>query len=428
MTFNDGVDTINNDNDIMPFRNLFNEFQSRDTSKKIKAVKRACAGNGMYLGCYAPFGYKKSAEDKHKFIIDEQAAPVIRKIFDLRCKGNGFRKIAGILNQEGIIPPRDYYYREKGGVNPFNCNHLWNDVTIKVLLRNEVYIGNLVQMKTGSLSYKSKKFITKPQEDWVRVENTHEPIIDMPTWNLCREMDAKNYRARSQNSGELSMFGGLLKCMDCGFKMRTQKETKVFPIAGKTTYVSYLCNTYSRSGRVACSTHTIYERILIELVLEDLRKHTSRALSDEKGLKQDLISQRNKESLRQHKADKEQLKRTQGRIAELERLIQRLYEDKVLGSLSDAMCNSLMAKYEQEREEKSDLLQDLTARLAETEQDEHNIDSFLTAIKKYVSVEQLDREMLLELVDFIEIGERQIKDGQKYRDITIHYNFVGKIA
>lgn len=428
IALNDGVDTLQNDNDIMPFRNLFNEFQSRDTSKKIKAVKKACAHNGMYLGCYAPYGYKKSPDDKHKFIIDEQAVPVVRKIFDLRCKGYGYRKMAEILNREGIMPPRDYYYREKGEVNPHIQNHMWNDVTVKKIIRNEVYIGHMVQNKRGTLSYKSKKQIDKPKEDWIKVENTHEPIIDMDTWNLCAEIDQKRYKARSHGNGELSLFGGLLKCMDCGFKMRTQKETKIFPKAGKTTYVSYLCNNYSRSGKCACSTHTIYERILIELVLEDLQKHTNRALADEKGLKQDLINQHSKESLRQHKADKEQLKRTQSRIAELERLIQGLYENKVLGTLSDTMCKSFMTKYELEYREMSDLLQHLTARLAETEQDEQNVDSFLTAIKKYVAVEQLDREMLLELIDCIEIGERLEKDSQKYRDVTIHYKFVGKIA
>jgi len=427
IALNDGVDTINNDNDIMPFRNLFNEFQSRDTSKKIKAVKRACAGNGKYVGAFAPFGYKKSAEEKYKLIIDGQAAPIVQRIFDLRCKGYGYRKIAEALNREGVISPRDYYYREKGEPNPRSGNNLWNDISVKLILENEAYIGHLVQMKTGTLSYKNKRVVNRSPDEWVKVENTHKPIIDTYTWNLCREIGAKRYRARSRSDGELSLFSGLLKCM-CGFKMRTQRETKVLPAKGMAKYIFYLCNTYSSSGKIACTTHTINERILVELVLEDLRKHTSRVLSDEEGLRQDLISQCSKESLRQYKADKEQLRRTQGRLLELEQLIQSLYEDRVLGSLSDIMCKTLMAKYEQEREEKSALLQDLTAKLAETEQDEQNIDSFLTAIKKYVAVEQLDREMLLELIDVIEIGERQIKNGQKYRDITIHYNFVGKIA
>jgi len=248
------------------------------------------------------------------------------------------------------------------------------------MTRNEVYIGNIVQNKKGKLSYKTKTCINKPIDEWIRVENTHEPIIGMDVWDLCRELDEKNFRPRSTGSGEIGLFAGLLKCMDCGFTMKYSPDTRILPIKGRTVYTYYICGNYSRGGKFACSTHNIYQNALSELILEDLRKHTSRALGDEKGLKQDLISQRNKESLRQHKSDKEQLKRTQGRLAELERLIQSLYENMVLGSLSDDMCKNLMAKYEQEREEKSALLQDLTDRLAETEQNEQNIDSFLTAI------------------------------------------------
>ena len=202
IALNDGVDTIHNDNDIMPFRNLFNEFQSRDTSKKIKAVKQACAASGKYLGCYAPFGYKKSPDNKHKFIIDETAAAVVRKIFDYRCKGYGFRKIAGFLNEEKIPTPRDYYYQQKGEPNPFYFNHMWNDVTMRVIIRNEVYIGNMVQNKCGTLSYKNDKQVKKSQEDWIRVEGTHEPIIEMETWNQCVEIDKRIKKPRSTGTGK----------------------------------------------------------------------------------------------------------------------------------------------------------------------------------------------------------------------------------
>ena len=428
IALNDGVDTINNDNDIMPFKNLFNEFQSRDTSKKIKAVKQACANNGMFLGCYAPFGYKKSEEDKHKFVIDENVAHIVKKIFDLRCQGYGYRKIAGTLNSDGIITPRNYYYKEKGETNPFYSNKLWNDITIKKLIRNEVYIGNMVQNKTGKLSYKSNKFITKPADEWIRVENTHEPIIDMATWNLCREIDAKIDKPRCTGNGKLSLFSGLVRCMDCGFKMRYNQETHVRKGGRRVVYISYLCGNYSRSGKSACSTHTIYQKPLMELVLEDIRKHANRVLSDEKSLKQDLVNQRNKESLRQQKNDKAQLKQAQNRLLELDRLMQNLYEDKVLGTLSDNIFKNLMQKYETEQSENIALRDNLSQKLAKCELDEQNIDSFISTIKKYVSIETLDREMLLELIDYIEIGERHDKGNQKYRDITIHYKFIGKIS
>ncbi|MDI6619111.1 MAG: recombinase family protein [Clostridiales bacterium] len=375
IALNDGVDTLHNDNDIMPFRNLFNEFQSKDTSKKIKAVKQAHAKMGNYLGWLVPYGYKAHPNDKHKFIIDEYAAEVVRKIFANWRRGWGYRKIAAKLNEEHILPPLDYYYQQKGKEDTgIRCNHLWNDMTVKKILRNEVYLGHMIQNKRGTLSYKNKKQIDKPKEDWIKVENTHEPIIDMDAWNACQEIAARNYKPRPTKDNEISLFGGLLKCMDCGFAMRYTQETHNYPKKGFVKYVSYLCGNYTRSGAGACSAHIIYLKPL----------------------------------------------------AELERLTQALYEDKVLGTVPEAVFKSLIVKYEVERTEKQSLVQDLKKRLADTAQDKRDIEQYLQSIKKYVAIEQLDREMLLELIKYIEIGERKVVDGQKCRDVVIHYNLVDK--
>lgn len=426
IALNDGVDTLHNDNDIMPFRNLFNEFQSKDTSKKIKAVKQAHAKMGNYLGCYVPYGYKAHPDDKHKFIIDEAAAEVVRKMFAYRRQGFGFRKIARLLNEEHIMPPRDYYYQEKGVESKGYRNHLWNDVTVKSMLRSEVYIGHMVQNKRGTLSYKNKKQVDKPKEDWIKVENTHEPIIGMDTWNACAEVDARNYKPRPTKDSEISLFGGLLKCMDCGFKMRYSQETHTYPKKGKVKYISYFCGSYARSGRSACSAHIIYLNPLSELVLDDIRHRAKRVLEDEDRVRRELLEQKAKQSDRQLKADKSTLKATEKRLAELERLTQALYEDKVLGTVPEAVFKNLMVKYEAERVEKQMLVQSLKQKIADTAQDERDIEQYIANIKKYVAVEQLDRGMLLELIKYIEIGERKEKDGQKYRDIVIHYNLVDK--
>ncbi|MFV0241054.1 MAG: recombinase family protein [Lacrimispora sphenoides] len=426
IALNDGVDTIHSDNDIMPFRNLFNEFQSKDTSKKIKAVKQAHAKMGNYLGCYVPYGYKAHPDNKHKFIVDEFAAGVVRKMFAYRRQGFGFRKIARLLNEEHIMPPRDYYYQEKGVESKGYRNHLWNDVTVKSMLRSEVYIGHMVQNKRGTLSYKNKKQVDKPKEDWIKVENTHEPIIDMDTWNACAEVDARNYKPRPTKDSEISLFGGLLKCMDCGFKMRYSQETHTYPKKGKVKYISYFCGSYARSGRSACSAHIIYLNPLSELVLDDIRHRAKRVLEDEDRVRRELQEQKAKQSDRQLKADKSTLKATEKRLAELETLTQALYEDKVLGTVPEAVFKNLMVKYEAERVEKQMLVQSLKQKIADTAQDERDIEQYIANIKKYVAVEQLDRGMLLELINYIEIGERKEKDGQKYRDIVIHYNLVDK--
>jgi len=427
IALNDGIDSIHSDNDIAPFRNLFNEFQSRDTSKKIKAVKRACAGNGMYLGCYAPYGYRKDPADKHHFLIDEPAAEVVRKIFALRCQGYSYRRIRGILNEEGVTAPRDYYYDARGEANPHHCNHVWCDVTIRQILQNEAYIGNMVQMKIGKLSYKSKQIVDKPKDEWIRAEGTHEPIIDRATWELCAAIAGKNYKPRSTRDGELSLFSGLVQCMDCGFRMKYNYTSRPLKNGEMATYVGYQCGNYSRSGKDACTAHAISEPLLAELVLEDVRRYVGQIAEDEDGLRQELKALKDKDSAARQKADRQQQKALQARLSDLERLTRSLYEDRVLGNVPEAVFKNLMQGYEQERQEKAAALGETERRLAESAQNDRDVESFLSAVKKYAALESLDREMLLELVDFIEVGERYTAGAKKCRDVTVHYNFMGVI-
>ena len=422
------MDTIHNDNDIMPFRNLFNEFQSRDASKKIKAVKQMCAKNGMYLGCYAPYGYKKDPADTHKLIIDEPAAQVIRRIFALRCQGLGYRKITAVLNADRVTPPRDYYYEQLGRTNPTNDNHLWYEVTMREILRNEAYAGHMVQMKTGTRSYKSKGYVNKPREEWVRVEGTHEPIIDRATWDLCREIGEKNYRPRTTKDGEVTLFSGLLVCADCGSHMIHRPCVATRKNGKKVSYKAYLCGNYTRSGKLACTTHRIGMEDITQLVLDDVRHYVDRAVCDEAALRQELKALKDQDAAARKKADRSQQKALVSRLSELERLTQSLYEDKVKGAIPEAVCANLIQKYEAERIEKAAQLEEIHQRLAQAEQDDNDIERFLSAVKRYVAVETLDREMLLELIDFIEVGQQIVQDGKKTRDVTIHYKFVGKIA
>ncbi|MDL2289038.1 recombinase family protein [Oscillospiraceae bacterium OttesenSCG-928-F05] len=428
IALNDGVDTAQSDNDIMPFRNLFNEFASKDTSKKIKAVKQARAKNGEYLGCYAPYGYDKAPEDKHRFVVDEEAARVVRRIFDWRRQGHGFRKIAGLLNDEHILPPRDHYYKKRGKSNPHYSNHRWNDVTIRVIVRNEVYIGNMVQMKTGTLSYKNHKMVVKPKDNWIRIEGTHEAIIDRETWDTVQELDRKRYKPRRAGNGEVSLFGGLLRCMDCGFAMRYQQETHIYPKKGRTVYKSYLCGNYSRSGKGTCSTHSIYLNPLKELVLDDIRRHALRVGQDAHSVAEEIAGLRDAEDEKARRAERKVLTATTKRLSELETLTRSLYEDKVRGIVPEHVFSTLISEYEAEREEKAALAAELEAKQSADEREKQDTERWMEAIRKYAEIPELTREILLELVDKIEIGERAVVDGQKVRDIRIHYKFVGNIG
>jgi hypothetical protein len=284
----------------------------------------------------------------------------------------------------------------------------------------------MVQNKTWKLSYKSKKCIDKPKEEWIRVEGTHEPVIDMDTWNLCAQLDQKNVKPRSTKKGAPSLFSGLVRCMDCGFMMRCNQESREKKDGTVSNYVSYFCGNYARSGRSACSAHIIYQQPLEELVLEDIRRYTGRILEDEDGLRQELKAIKEKDSAVRQKADCAQQRALRNRLNDIERLTRRLYEDRVLGNVPDAVFKNLMQGYEQERQEKADALEETERRLAESAQNDRDVESFLSAVKKYVALESLDREMLLELVDFIEVGERLEGEGKrKYRDIAVHYQFLG---
>ena len=190
IALNDGVDTIRKNNEMLVIlKNVMNDLYARDTSNKIKAVKLSTFKAGKYVGCYAPLSYRKSAVDKHILEIDPVSAPVVRHIFDLRLQGNGFRKIALILNAEIVPAPRTFYYMAEGRENHRGETPFWNDVTVKTILRNEVYLGHMVQNKTGTVSYKNHKQVSKPESEWIRVENTHEPLISPEVWDALQRID-----------------------------------------------------------------------------------------------------------------------------------------------------------------------------------------------------------------------------------------------
>lgn len=427
---NDSVDTLLNDNDMMPFQNLFNEFHCKETSKKTKAVKKACAKDGKFVGPMPPIGYLKSSENKHKFVIDEQGAAVVRKIFELRCLGYGYQKIAGIINQSGYPAPRDYYYQQlgKSTVNGVTRNHNWNDCTIKRILLNAAYIGHMVQGKTGTMSYKNRREYWKPKEEWITVENTHEPIIDRATWDTVQDINAKSFRTRStKEENEITLFGGLLRCADCGFKLRFYSKTHHKVNGDKIAYVSYICGSYARSGKSACSQHQIKSSMLSQLVLLDIRSHAKRAVENEQALRYELMKSKANQTAQQQKAEKGTHKAAEKRLGELDRLVQALYEDKVLGNIPETTFKTLIGKYEDERMEKAEVVEKLTASLEASEKSQGNIDAYIESIKKYVAVEQLDREMLLELINCIDVGEVIKENGKTSQEVRIHYNLLDKV-
>lgn len=429
VALNNGVDTESNNGstDVMCFLNLFNEFYSRDTSKKVKAVKRACAENGKFMGTYPAYGYKRDNEDKHHLVIDEDTAPIVRRIFSMRATGMGFTGIAAQLNEEGIPSPGMLYYQRRGKADPRRVNHKWVGETVKHLIRNEVYIGNMVQGKTGTVSYKNKKLISKPEDEWIRVEGTHEPIISQEIWDTVQGIDQKRVRKNAASDGIRSVFTGLVYCAECGFKMRNHTEKFTYKDGSPGRYSSFICGNYARSGKSACTIHTIYENVLEQIVLEDIREKARFAAHDPEMLAQHILRLKDKEAQSHRTSCEQELKAVKTRLDELERLMQSLYEDKYSGTVPQSVFQTLIRKYETERVEKAAALPELERRARSAMESRQDAGRWTEIIRQYTEITKLDESMLFALVDRIEVGEAQKVRGVRVRDVKVYYRYVGNV-
>ena len=429
VALNNGVDTEskNGSTDVMCFLNLFNEFYSRDTSKKVKAVKRACAENGKFMGTYPAYGYKRDNEDKHHLVIDEDTAPIVRRIFSMRATGMGFTGIAAQLNEEGIPSPGMLYYQRRGKADPRRVNHKWAGETVKHLIRNEVYIGNMVQGKTGTVSYKNKKLISKPEDEWIRVEGTHEPIISQEIWDTVQSIDQKRVRKNAASDGIRSVFTGLVYCAECGFKMRNHTEKFTYKDGSPGRYSSFICGNYARSGKSACTIHTIYENVLEQIVLEDIREKARFAAHDPEMLAQHILRLKDKEAQSHRTSCEQELKAVKTRLDELERLMQSLYEDKYSGTVPQSVFQTLIRKYETERAKKAAALPELELKLKAHMENRQDAGRWTEIIRQYTEITKLDESMLFALVDRIEVGEAQKVRGVRVRDVKVYYRYVGNV-
>ena len=430
IAINDNIDAVTRDSAddfSITLKNLMNDLYARDTSSKIKAVKLSTFKSGKYVGCYAPLGYKKSEADKHVLEIDPVTAPVVRHIFDLRLQGYGFRKIALQLNAEKVPAPRSFYYMAEGRENLRGETPFWNDVTVKTILRNEVYIGHMVQNKTGTVSYKNHKQVSKPESEWFKVENTHEPLIPQETWDAVQRMDNHPARGRSGKSGTVALFGGLLRCMDCGSSMRYMRDYRKKISEKEPEYKAYVCNRYASGGKNACSSHYINQKVLTQIVMTDIRCKAMWAQNSRETLRTQLLAREQNASVERTRTLQAELNAIGKRLPELDKLIQSAYEDKVLGRIPESVCVNLLNQYEAERREKQERHKELTGQLAASRETESSVDAWLDMMQDYAQLEELDRPTLVRLIQKIEISERYTVDDHEERDIHIYYNFVGYI-
>lgn len=364
----DNVDTAKFENELLAFKNIFNDWYARDCSKKIRAVFRAKGQSGKHL-CPPVYGYKKSETDKNLWVIDEPAAEVVRKIFKLCIDGYGPVQIARILTEQGIPSPTVYALLQGRDNGRHNAKtYRWGAQTIAHILERYEYCGHTVNFRTKMKSYKVHKIVYNPQEEWQIFENTQEPIITQQTFDLVQEL--RKHKRRPQRSEVVNPFAGMVYCADCGEKMYLSRRKNERP-----EQEHMRCSTYAKE-QDKCTVHYIRTCVLNEIVL-----------------------------------------------AELDRLFTRFYEDNVLGRLSDERFTMMSAGYEEEQAKLKATVAELTAFVETAEQKSSDVTAFLKVVHKYEHIETLTPEIMHELIDKIIVHEPDKSSGKRVQDIEIHFRF-----
>lgn len=423
----DCLDSEGDNTDMLHFRALMNDYHLRDLSGKIKSVLHSKKSSGQFISAYAPYGYRKSADDKHKLVIDEYAAGVVRRIYEMRLAGTAYGQIVAALNREGIPSPSVYWHQINGKVE-CKVAQLWSYATVKNLLHSEVYKGTLVMNYSGSRSYKDKTKIDKPESEWIRHETLHEAIVTVEMWEAVQKINqAASLRSVGRQEPTSKLFSGKLVCADCKSSLNADTETHRRKNGTLKRYVSYFCGTYGRSGRSVCSWHRIYEKTLEQLVTAEIKAQAQAITLDEAAVVNRLkhrIADYDEQRLASTKQEITKLRR---RVQELEAMTAKLYEDKYSGAISENTFMVLIQKNEQERLSKTERLDALLSEVDEAEKETAAIHDWAAIIRKYLDISELDRTIIDELIDHIEIGERTVVDGQRRQDIKVFYRFVGLV-
>ena len=418
----DQVDSETNpDDDITPFKNILNEMYAKDCSKKIKAVMKAKGNAGKHLATHPPLGYKKDPNDKEKWVIDERGAETVREIFSLCMNGYGPTQIARILTERKVDTPVVYFHKH-GLPTPSKIrdgSEIWDQKSVAGILENLEYTGCTVNFKYCKKSYKSKKRIKLPQEEWLVFENTQEAIIDRQTYDTVQKI--RQCKRRPTPMGEMNALSGMLYCADCGKRMylcrcTTMKQAEYFN-----------CSTYRKKKKNLCTSHQITVKAVEILLLDDLRRTLRFAQSQKEEFLQILEENSEVKTKQEIKENLRKLSAAEERIKALDKIIQSLYEDKVAGKLSEERNLKLSDTYETEQAELTEKAQTLKAEIEKDKKEKDEILDFLCLVEKYSSIEELTPEIIRSFVDRIIVHEKRKENGHYRQEVEIVYNFIGAV-
>ena len=416
----DNIDSSKGLNDFLPIQDWFNEMHAKNTSQKVRAVLKNKGESGISLANNVPYGYKKDEIDKTKWLVDEASAEVVKEIFNLFIQGHGTFEIARILRERKILTPSEYNLSISTNSTNQDYQYKWCGTTVAGILDRQEYIGDTVNFKSTTRSYKDKTRINLPKEDRKIFKNTHEPIIDEYTWNIAKQL--RNNRQKRAKSGKKSIFSGLLFCNDCGKKMYFQS-----PVVDLKNKDHYRCSSYKHDTST-CTSHYISDEALQIIVLENIQRVISYMKDYEDLFIKEQLAKSTQEELKQISKNKKELEKAKNRVIEIDNLFMHIYEDNVSGKISDDRFRNLSFNYDKEQQELKLKIEQLSKDIENTEKKDTDVTQFISNVKKYTEIDHLTAEILNELIEKIVIHQQEKIDGKKTQEIDIYYRGVGIIS
>ena len=405
---------------VLPFYFVFAEWYSASISGKIRSVFEKQNEEGKHRCYRAPYGYDKDPDDKYKLVIDPMTSPTVKRIFEMRLDKMSYGSIARILNDDGVPSPNGHAVEKYDIENKKPRHNKWSANSIIDIISNPEYCGDVVQNRVGCADYKNQKQVRKPREDWVTIKDKHEAIISREDFQKCADMQENVGRIRSTQYADISPFTGLLKCADCEYKMaRTSTYYTPKTTGEKKILIAYNCGARANMGKTVCSSHYILEKNLTELVLADIRDKAGEILQDENAAKERYYAIKSRSSGTKLNTDKNALKRIEKRLAELDKLIKAAFEKSVL----DDTYSEYEQEYKAEKQELMKQAEKLSSSIDKYSKTESDVNTFITLMKKYVNITELDRATAVELIDHITVSASTVKP----REIVIYYNFMGNV-
>ena len=417
----DGVDSDEGDNEFTPFRNIMNEWYAKDISKKRKIVNKMKGNAGIPLS-QPPYGYIKNPDDPRFWVIDPEAADVVRRIYDMTLEGYGLAEIANALGKSGIVNPT-YYWRSKGINRSGSKSTLeptkWGHTTVKKILTLQEYCGDVINFKSYSKSYKMKRRIENPAENRAIFLNVHEPIIDRATWEKVQTLQKGTRRKKPTVTQEPSVFSGRLKCPECGGNLNFHFNQKNHDIK------FFSCQNHNSGLRKCSATHYIRLDFLEQVVLYEVNRLAAFANEYERDFVKTMLDRSAKVAENDRARKQRELNALLARDKELDMLFERLYEDNVAGKIDDARFARMSKRYEQEQGEIIAKVKALRLELKKAEGQQMDMEDFLATVRRYTHVTKITRRMVSELIDHIDVYHAEKQDGVTNQQVVIHYNCIG---